>query len=113
VPFDFSLAISLSLVVAPFTFYHQYVLLLIPPLVVGLRLHEQRSRGLLVLVGVLAIGVGGSQAVWAAAKPFIVDIEPWRLFSLPFLLTMVLRELSFSEVRRLRRRRQAALSQLS
>ena len=103
-PFDFSLVVALSLVIAPFTFFHQYVLLLIPLMVVGCHLWSQRRRGLLAFVVALAFGVDINQAVWVAAHPYIVEHGLWRLFSLPFLLAMTLWALCCLEAWRIRRR---------
>jgi hypothetical protein len=103
-PFDFSLVVSLSLVVAPFTFYHQYVLLLIPLTVVGCHLWSRLRRGSLALVLVLALGVDANQVLWVVARPFIVEHGLWRLFSLPFLLAMTLWALSGLEAGKIRRR---------
>jgi hypothetical protein len=87
---EFALVLALTLVVGPFTFYHQYVLLLIPLLLVGDRLWRARRWTLLGVLGLLYLAVDLQQIVWMADRDWVLDSGLWRVFAFPFLLTMAL-----------------------
>jgi Glycosyltransferase family 87 len=89
-PYEFSLVVALSLVAPFFTYYHQYVLLLIPFMVAVNRLWEQRRRGLLALLALLVVLVDAEQPVWAHARTFVLAHGLWRALTFPFLLAVVL-----------------------
>lgn len=96
------------MVATPFTYYHQYVLLLIPLLVVGAQVVARRRWWLLGLVAVLGVGVDANQVVWVLARRYVLDHGLWRLFSLPFVLAMVLLACCGLELWRIRWRCQGA-----
>jgi hypothetical protein len=89
VPLEFSLVVALSLIATPFTYYHQFVLLLIPLAVVLERLWRLRRWWLLGLVLLLAAAVDANQLVWVLARAFARD-DVWRLLAFPSILAIVL-----------------------
>jgi hypothetical protein len=87
---EFSIMVVLSLIAPFFTYYHQYVLLLVPLMVVVDRLWEQRRRGLLALLAFLVLLVDSEQIVWAHARSFVLAHDLWRALTFPFVLSVVL-----------------------
>jgi hypothetical protein len=91
--FEFAAVLALTLVVGPFTFYHQFVALLIPLLLVGERLWRRRTaaaRTALAVLLTLYVLVDVQQIVWMAARDRVLATGLWRGFTLPFVLTIVL-----------------------
>jgi len=113
----FGMVVAASLVVGPFTFYHQFVWLLPVLLVLAGRFAGARQWRALALVVLLHVAVnvnellwiGASwapvQRVWAWPSRVFVDSGLWRTLSLPFLAAMSAWALSFVLVTAGRRQR--------
>jgi hypothetical protein len=72
----------------------QYVLLLVPLMVVVDRLWERRRCGLLALVATLVLLVIAEQIVWAHARSFVLATGLWRVLTFPFVTSIVLLSIS-------------------
>lgn len=116
----FGMVIAASLVIGPFTFYHEFVWLLILLLIIGNRLLVGRRWRLLTLVGVLILAIDLNELVWVGALwaglfnnfwewPYhmLASVGLWRILSLPFAATLVAWSMAFAMV--IADRRRAAL----
>lgn len=86
----FGMVIAATLVVGPFTYYHQFAWLLIPLLVIADRLISARRWLALALLGLLLLAVDANELVWKLFQVALLDSGVWRVLSLPFLLAMVI-----------------------
>ena len=86
----FGMVITATLVVGPFTYYHQFAWLLIPLLLIADRLIRARRWLPLALLGALLAAVDANELLWKMAQGAMLDSGVWRLLSLPFLLAMVI-----------------------
>jgi hypothetical protein len=87
---EFALVLAASLIVGPFTFYHQFVLLLIPLQLVAERLWRERRRKRLTLLIAVFVFVDAQQVAWMTGRRFLLDSGVWRTLNGPFVLTLVL-----------------------
>jgi alpha-1,2-mannosyltransferase len=113
----FGMVVAASLVIGPFTFYHQFVWLLLVLLVLADRFVAARQwRAFALVVGlVLAIDlnellwIGGSSATvqrfWEWPYRLVITSGLWRSLSLPFVAAVVAWALSLALVIAGRRRR--------
>jgi hypothetical protein len=89
---EFALVVTIMQLIFPFTWFHQFVLLLIPLLVVAEELARQARRGLLVLLAALfvltdlhflffsgmgALSTHGVGYGWLDAFPFVFGLTLW------------------------------------
>jgi alpha-1,2-mannosyltransferase len=86
----FGMVIAATLVVGPFTYYHQFAWLLIPLLLIADRLIRARRWLPLALLGVLLLAVDANELLWKMTQVAMLDSGVWRLLSLPFLFAMVI-----------------------
>ena len=86
----FGMVIAASLVVGPFTYYHQFAWLLIPLLLIADRLIRARRWLPLALLGVLLAAVDANELLWKLFQIAMLDSGVWRLLSAPFLFAMVI-----------------------
>ncbi|MGO8683433.1 MAG: glycosyltransferase family 87 protein [Thermoleophilia bacterium] len=113
----FGMVIAASLVIGPFTFYHEFVWLLILLLVIGNRFLVGRRWRLLTLVGILILAIDLNELVWVGALwaglfnnfwewPYhmLASVGLWRMLSLPFAATLVAWSMAFAMVIADRRR---------
>ena len=84
------MVIAATLVVGPFTYYHQFSWLLIPLLLIADRLIRARRWLPLALLGVLLVAVDANELLWKMVQQTMLDSGVWRLLSLPFVLAMVI-----------------------
>lgn len=87
---EYAMIVAGTLLIGPFTFYHQFVLLLIPLLVVADHLWSAGRRTLLAIVLALYLAVGAQEIAWRAGRGFFLDSGLWRALSFPFALTLAL-----------------------
>ena len=99
----FGLVLAVSLVIGPFTFFHQFLWLLVLLLVIADRLIAARRWVLLALLVSLVLAVDLNELVWVGALwvgafhhvwvwPYreMVAAGLWRALSVPFLVTVAL-----------------------
>jgi hypothetical protein len=115
----FGMVVAASLVIGPFTFYHQFVWLLLVLLVLADRFLASRQwRALALVVGLVLVidlnellWIGASTAIgqrfWEWPYHLLIATGLWRTLSLPFLATLTAWGLSLALVIAGRRRREA------
>ncbi len=99
----FGMVLAVSLVIAPFTFYHQFLWLLILVLVVAVRLIEARRWRLFAVLVALVLVADLNELVWVGVlwagvfhplwtRPYEVMLAGglWRALSLPFVSAVLL-----------------------
>jgi hypothetical protein len=85
----FGMVIAATLVIGPFTWYHQFVWLLIPLLFIAERLIVAHRWKLLAALGILVLGVDANQLIWTVLRRFTISSGLYRGLSLPFVAVLV------------------------
>jgi len=90
----YGMVIAATLVVPPFTFYHQFLWLLIPFVLLAARGLECGRMLTPVALAALVLAADVSHFLWVFAQDATVASGVWRGFSFPFLLAVLTWELS-------------------
>ena len=97
----FSAIVAATLLVGPFTWYHQFIFLLVPLLLAVEQLVAGRHWRVLALVGAVVVLVNLNETLYVVALGWIHTTGVWRALSFPFLLALGLWAYSCVRVRRL------------
>jgi hypothetical protein len=85
----FGAVIAATLVVGPFTWYHQFVWLLIPLVIVTCRLAVPPRWLPLSVLGLLVVGIDANEAVWVWLQHAAIVSGFYRSLSWPFVAALV------------------------
>jgi hypothetical protein len=84
------MVIAATLVIGPFTWYHQFTWLLIPLVTIACCLIRARRRWLFALLGVLVVGIDANELLWTRLQRDVIASGLYRGLSLPFLAALIL-----------------------
>lgn len=101
----FGMVIAATLVIGPFTWYHQFTWLLILLVTIADRLLMQRRWWLLAFLGLLIVGVDANEILWAVLRRFAISSGLYRGLSLPFATAIVAWAVATAMILAERRRR--------
>jgi hypothetical protein len=102
----YGMIIAASLIIGPFTWYHQFVWLLLPLLMIADRWFVNRRRVPLLLLALLVLGVDANELLWTKVHHTMITSGLYRALSVPFvaaLLTWAIMALMIIAFRRSRR----------
>jgi hypothetical protein len=101
----FGLVVATSLVIGPFTWYHQFVWLLIPLLTLACWWVSARRWWLVVLLAALVVAIDANELLWAGLHHAVIASGLYRALSTPFVATMIVWALAAGALLGWRRRR--------
>ena len=85
----FGMVIAATLVIGPFTWYHQFTWLLILLVTIADRLLMRRRWWLLAFLGLLVVGVDANEIFWTVLRHFAISSGLYRALSLPFATAVI------------------------
>ena len=85
----FGAVVAATLVVGPFTWYHQFVLLLIPLLTLACRWVSARRWGLVAVLAVLIVAIDANELLWTRLHGVVIESGGYRALSMPFVAALV------------------------
>ena len=85
----FGAVLAATLVIGPFTWYHQFVWLLIPLMTLACRYIDERRWQSLLALGLLVLGMDANELLWVRLQRDVIESGVYRGLSLPFIAALV------------------------
>lgn len=85
----YGMIIAASLIIGPFTWYHQFVWLLLPLLMIADRWFVNRRRVPLLLLALLVLGVDANELLWTKLHHTMITSGLYRALSVPFVAALL------------------------
>jgi hypothetical protein len=85
----YGMIIAASLIIGPFTWYHQFVWLLLPLLMIADRWFVNRRRVPLLLLAVLVLGIDANELLWTKLHHAMIASGLYRTLSMPFVAALL------------------------
>jgi hypothetical protein len=85
----FGMVLAATLVIGPFTWYHQFVWLLIPLMTLVCRFIQARRWQSLLALGLLVLGMDVNELLWVRLQHDVIESGVYRGLSLPFIAALV------------------------